>query len=174
MPPLEIHPFPPFVPEAAHYLMLGTFPGRATTQTPIAALSPEMWSYAGRNQFWPILAAVYGRELVTKAQKQGLFTELGMAKADIIYACRRANNDNSDANLTDITYNTEALEQLFAARRIERVFCTSQTAAKPFYKLFPDVPHVVLPSPSPRYARMTFAQKVGHYREMLPPLVLRA
>lgn len=170
MPPREVHPFPPFVPEHAKWLLLGTFPGKQNTQVPADKLDENAWGYAGRNQFWTILAAVYGLDLQTKAQKQALFRALGLAQADIIYACRRANNDNSDSNLIDIEYNTAALQEIFEHHAIVCVFCTSQSAAKPFRKLFPQMPYVVLPSPSPRYARMSLSAKIARYRELLPAL----
>ncbi len=62
---LEIHPFGDFVPAKIKYLMIGSFVTKPS--------NPYDWFYAnGRNQFWPIMEAVYGRFFPTRENQQKL------------------------------------------------------------------------------------------------------
>jgi len=161
----EKHPFGNFVPPNAKYFLLGSF---ATKPFP-----GYDWFYAnGRNQFWPILEEVYERELKTKATMQKLFYDLGMALSDMISECERINNSNLDMNLKSIVVNN-AIPEILEANPIIRIYFSSrfaETLFKRHFKEFMAVEHIVLPSPSPRYARLTKQQKVAKYKELMPKL----
>lgn len=161
----EKHPFGNFVPPNAKYFLLGSF---ATKPMP-----GYEWFYAnGRNQFWPILEQVYNRELKTKAAMQKLFEDLGMALSDMILECERANNSNLDMNLKDIVVNS-AIPTILQTNPIERIYFSSrfaETLFKRHFKEFAAVKQIVLPSPSPRYAKLTKQQKAEKYKELLPKL----
>jgi hypoxanthine-DNA glycosylase len=164
----EFHPFLPFVPAGATVLLLGTFPGRETTQTPPGQLNPEVWSYRGpRNQCWPILSLIYGLPVATRAQKEALLAANGLALADVILACRRRDNTNGDDNLVDIVWNQAAIGAIIGSGQIRQVLCTSKMAEKAFKQWHPGFPCATLPSPSPRYARLRMEQKAEIWREML-------
>jgi hypoxanthine-DNA glycosylase len=166
---IESHPFEAFVPKAIEYLVVGSFPGREHTQSPV----PEgQWFYgARRNQFWKILELVYGRELKTRTQKEALFTELRMGITDIIRRAVRLENSNLDQNLEIIEYNHDKIGAILEQKTLKKVFFTSRFVEKVFRQAFPDFPHTeVLPSPSPRYATLSLAQKVVLYKEKLPKL----
>lgn len=165
---LEKHPFGNFVPKKVKYLLLGSYPTRPT--------NPYAWFYAnGRNQFWPIMEEVYGLELKTKRQQQNLFVNLKMALADIILSCERRKNSNLDVNLFNLTINREVAE-IIRTNKIKTVFFTSRFVEKLFRQHFkeiirePEIELVTLPSPSPRYATLTKAQKIARYKELLPKL----
>jgi hypoxanthine-DNA glycosylase len=162
---LETHPYPPFVPKEADYLLLGSFPGILN--------SGYHWYYSSpRNQFWPILERVYGLKLSTKKSKQQLFTRLHLAVTDIIYQCRRLKNNNSDTNLTDIVFNTSAISEILAQNKISVIYFSGRFVENKFRKLFKNIPvrMITLPSPSPRYAKMDLAQKIKIYKSLLPEL----
>lgn len=173
---IETHPFGSFVPSNAQYLILGSFTGREVVKG--TALTDEAydWFYGTkRNQFWPILEKVYGIELKTKNSKQELFTNLRVAIADIIYQCERRDGSNLDNNLVNIVYNKESIIEILEANHIEKIFFTSRFVEKIFMKVFVDVvahyssiEYITLPSPSPRYARMSKEQKTQKYKELLP------
>jgi hypoxanthine-DNA glycosylase len=161
---LETHPFGNFVPKNAKYLLLGSFTGKSGDPA-------YDWFYCSkRNQFWSILENVYDRKLPSKKDKQGLFTKLGMAMADIIYQCERKKGNNLDSNLINIIYNIEAIEKMLQENNIEKIFFSSRFVENKFRRLFKAVkPELItLPSPSPRYAQMTLKQKVARYKEVLP------
>lgn len=168
---VETHPYPPFVPRHAKYLLLGSFLAKKYENDP-----DFDWYYgAKRNQFWKILAKVYGRELSTRKSKQQLLTDLQMAITDIIYQCERKHGNSLDANLINIVYNTPAIEKILHTRTIERIFFTSRFVETRFLRMFknfaadyPDVDLVTLPSPSPRYAQLSLAEKTARYKQLLP------
>ena len=169
---IETHPFGNFVPQNTQYLFLGSFTGRLVVEG-------YDWFFANkRNQFWPILEEVYSIKLPTKKEKQELFIRLGMAITDIILSCERKANNNLDMNLTNIVYNTQAITDIFQKNKIETVFFSSRFTEKLFKRQFKgiiskhsEVELITLPSPSPRYARISKAEKVLKYKELLPKLV---
>lgn len=171
---IEKHPFGIFVPPQAKYLLLGSF----TTKEAYAESTKVAydWFYTnGRNKFWPILEAVYNRELKTLDRKQQLFRDLNMALGDIIWQCERIKNSNLDVNLTNIVYAVDQIAEVLATNVIEKIFFSSRFVEGKFRSQFKHLlaryPHlelVTLPSPSPRYASMTLKDKIARYRHLLP------
>ena len=168
---IEKHPFGTFVPINTEYLFLGSFTGKIE--------KPDYnWFFAnGRNQFWPIMEKVYNLDLSTKDKRQALFTRLRMAIADIILSCERKSNSNLDMNLTNMVFNTEAIENVIKENNIKAIYFSSRFAEKLYRKsfkqlvfAFPEIQLITLPSPSPRYAAMTKAEKIERYKELLPKL----
>jgi hypoxanthine-DNA glycosylase len=167
---LEVHPFGDFIPTKTKYLMVGSFVTKPS--------NPYAWFYAnGRNQFWPIMEAVYSKEFPTKEAQQQLFVDLEMALTDVIYSCERKNNSNLDINLFNITYNTEGINSILRSHTIVKIYLTSKYVEKVFRRQFkdtlqtrPEIILVTLPSSSPRYAAMTKQDKIVRYKELLPSL----
>ena len=164
---IEKHPFEPFVPKNPTVLILGSFPGKEHTQ---GNSNPENWFYgAKRNRFWHILSKVYGTTLDSKLEKQQIFEKYGIAITDILLEVRRKNNSNLDENLEIEKYNELAIKEILNLNQISAIFFTSRFVEKHFKKLFPNVSvGEYLPSPSPRFARMTFNEKVTFYKMKLP------
>ena len=122
---IETHPFGNFVPQKVSYLILGSFTGRQAVKGEAAFEDGYDWFYGTRrNQFWPILEAVYKLELKDKQSRQALLARLGMAMADIILQCERKAGNNLDANLANIVYNTAAVGEILAP---EFIILVSQT-----------------------------------------------
>jgi hypoxanthine-DNA glycosylase len=165
---LEKHPFGIFVPQNAKYLLLGSF-----TTKPYSGYE---WFYAnGRNQFWPIMEAVYGKSLKTKTDQQKLFVDLKMAITDIILECDRQNNSNLDINLKSLVFNTKAISEFLSKNKIKNIYFSSRFVEKLYRSKFkeliekyPKIELITLPSPSPRYAQMTKAEKIKIYKKLLP------
>ena len=172
---IETHPFGVFVPAKTKYLLLGSF----TTKEAYDASKVYEWFYSnGRNQFWPIMEAVYGKEIKTRTEMQQLFVNLNMASADIIYQCERKKTSNLDINLTNIVYALDDISAIFDNAKIDKVFFTSRFVENKYRQIFkhilshyPDIEYITLPSPSPRYAVMRKEDKIKKYREVLPRLV---
>lgn len=161
---METHPHKPFVPENATILILGSFPPSQHT-----VAGKDEWFYESRyNQFWKIMRDVYHRPLETVAEKKKLFAEKGIAIADIFLEITRTGKSNSDQHLKVIEYNDEALKKIFGKHNIKSVFFTSKFVEKHFSRLFPNIKGTSLPSPSPRYAKMSLGEKINVYRERLP------
>lgn len=167
---LETHPFGDFVPNKVKFVMIGSFVTKPS--------NPYDWFYAnGRNQFWPIMEAVYTKTFNTKQKQQQLFIDLEMALTDIILSCERLKNSNLDVNLFNITYNIEGINTILSQNSIEKVYLTSKNVEKMFRKQFkdtlilkPGLKIIDLPSPSPRYAIITKQEKIKRYKELLPKL----
>src|SRR3972149_9293812 len=157
----ETHPFGNFVPKNSKYLILGSFTGKITDPS-------YDWFYSNkRNQFWPILRQVYNLKLETKEEKQQLYKKLQIAITDIILSCDRKKGTNSDTNLTNITFNTKAIKKILNDNKIEKIFFSSKFVEKLFKKKFPDFTSLypysyfyTLPSPSPRYAKLSLSDKI--------------
>ncbi len=173
---IQTHPFGAFAPPGATSLLLGSFTGKEAFDP--RTKGSYVWFYCTpRNQFWPILREVYGARLQTREEMEELFTALGIAIADIVYQCERRGRNSLDTNLTNIVYATEEITRVLENNPIAKIFFTSQWVEARFKRVFkqdidrhPAIELVALPSPSPRYARMSLAQKVDRYRELLPPL----
>jgi G:T/U-mismatch repair DNA glycosylase len=165
---VEQHPFAAFVPATMQCLILGSFPGKEQSR---GGLDENAWFYgAPLNQFWRIMAKAYGRELKTKEAKQTLFEEAGIGITDIFKIVIRTSGSNLDENLQVEAYNWDEIEAILKKHK-PKVFCTSRFVEKEFKKKFPGYPAVdVLPSPSPRYFKLTIEQKAEIYREKLPKL----
>jgi hypoxanthine-DNA glycosylase len=167
---IEQHPFGSFLPQNVQYLVVGTFPGRLYSQRSAAENEADAnaFSYGGRNQFWRIMEKLYATELPTRDSKKQLFQTLNIGLLDVIKACRRKNATNLDTDLTDIVWNKDAFDAVFAEKGIKNVFCTGKVVAQIFQKWYPTQPCVALPSPSPLYAAMRFEEKLDFYRQVFP------
>lgn len=181
----EQHPFPPFVPADARYLLVGTFPGRQLTQKPAAERTPDDWYYGThKRSLWHLLEQVYHRPLPAVADKQRLLTELGLGCTDVVLSARRKQPTNRDADLVVVTFQVRELAALLQ-RPLQGLYFTSQLARQWFNALAGAlqqqgvsaaqlaVPQHVLPSPSPEYIRFKHGTQEGRlaaYREMLPAL----
>ena len=74
-----------------------------------------------------------------------------------------------DSNLEVIEYNDKSIKEILENKTIKTIFFTSKFVEKSFLKLFPDIKiGESLPSPSPRYARMSMSEKTNYYRLKLP------
>lgn len=165
---IETHPYLSFVPKGSKYLILGSFPGLQ---------SYDFFYGSSRNQFWSILETTYGTKLETTKDKQYLLDQLGIAISDVIYSCQRSQGNNSDTNLTNITYNTKIIAEIIETNNIEVIYLTSKFVESLFRKHFkelvlkyPNIKLITLPSPSPRYAQINFQEKVSIYKKLLPKL----
>lgn len=165
---IETHPFEAFIPKNIQCLIVGSFPGKEQTQI---ELNETHWFYgAPRNQLWKILEIVYDRELKNRKQKQQLFEEAGIGMADVIKSCVRKNGTNLDENLEIKEYNKEVIEEILRKYQ-PKVLFTSRFVEKEFKKLFAGYKNTdILPSPSPRYFRLSIEDKAKIYKEKLPDL----
>jgi len=163
---IEHHPFPAFLPPKMKCLILGSFPGKEQTK---GGPDENAWFYgAPLNQLWRILEKVYDRELKTKEAKQKLFCEACIGITDIFKSVTRKAGTNLDENLEIIKYNKNEIEVILKDFH-PQVLCTSRFVEKEFRKIFPAYAEVdVLPSPSPRYFKLTVEQKAEIYSKKLP------
>lgn len=164
---IETHPFKAFIPGNATIIILGTFPGKDVTHK---QLTEDDWFYGTkRNQFWKIISGVYETELSTKKEKQDLFKKHNIGIADLFLKVKRTGDNNTDSNLKVVEFNDKELKIILANPKINKVFFTSKFVEKTFLKLFPECTiGECLPSPSPRFATMSLAEKIKNYKIKLP------
>ena len=143
---IEEHPFSPFVPDHAHTLIVGSFPGMEQTGNKD---SPNEWFYsASDNLFWIILSEAFQTELKTVKQKKDFFDKKGIAITDIFTKVKRKEKSNLDKYLTEMEYN-KRIKSIIEASRINKLFFTSKFVEKHFIKEFPQITFgICLPSPS--------------------------
>jgi hypoxanthine-DNA glycosylase len=163
---IETHPFEAFIPEKIKCLIVGSFPGKEQTQ---CKLDKTHWFYgAPRNQLWKILEIVYKRQLRNRKEKQQLFEEAGIGMTDVIKSCIRTHGTNLDENLEIKEYNKEVIDSILKKYQPQVLF-TSRFVEKEFKKLFPGYENTdILPSPSPRYFKLSIEDKARIYQEKLP------
>lgn len=166
----EIHPFGSFIPPHVEYLLVGTFPGRQYSQRSQEENDADetAFSYGGRNQFWKIMAELYQVELPTRTAKKALFKDLNIGIVDIIHSCERQKDSNADTDLINIEWNKAEIETILKENTIKMIFCTGSEVLKTLKKWFPSARCIALPSPSPRYARLSFEDKVAFYKTVFP------
>ncbi len=157
---METHPFGSFVPDNTKYLLVGSF----------TCKEAHGWFYGTkRNQFWPILRSVYNLPLDSTSAKQDLFIKLGMAITDIIYQCERSKGTNLDSNLINIVWNIPGIQKIFSQNKIEKIYFSSRFVEIKFKRFFSTKAELItLPSPSPRYAKLSLPQKTEVCRQLLP------
>ncbi|MDQ2862901.1 MAG: hypothetical protein M3R50_04470 [Bacteroidota bacterium] len=108
-----------------------------------------------------------------RKNKTSAFTEPEQTIADIILLIQRRKENNSDSNLEVIAYNDEAIRTILTHTIFKHIFFTSKFVEKHFLKIFPGTKNgKCLPSPSPRFARMSKAEKIETSRKMLPGNVM--
>ncbi len=162
------HPFEPFIPKNAKYLLLGSFPGQEQTT---GTIKDDSWYYGNsRNQFWLFLEEVYATSLKSKFDKQRLFEALNMAITDVFSSIirKRDSSLDKDIDLEKSTYNDIVIAKILSENHIEKVFCTSRFVEQIFNKRFPAYKAIYLPSPSRRNATMSRDEKVQEYIRLLP------
>ncbi len=153
------HPLSPIVFEESDTLILGSFPS-------IKSFEQEFYYAHPKNQFWPLLSAVYDKKAVAKDEKIELLEYAKIALWDVIASCERQNS--SDTNLKNISPNN--IEELFVKYpNIKRILFTGRTAQKLYSVYFAHIslPVALLPSPSPAYAAMSFDDKLFVWQRIL-------
>lgn len=164
---IETHPFAPFVPMNATVFIIGSFAVREIVRD---KSYDKQWFYgAKRNQFWKILAEVYKVDLPDRNAKENLFAEHGIAIGDLFLKIKRKGASNSDDALLIVEYNDKIIAKIIEEYHFNKIYFTSRFVGKHFAELFPDIKNTdFLPSPSPRYARMSLSEKTEIYKAKLP------
>jgi len=154
------HPFDPIADSRSKILVLGSFPS-------IKSFEEGFYYAHPRNQFWPIIEALFGVSLADSEHRKRFALQHGIALWDTYASLVRADNNSSDANLTGLQPNDlEGFLQQHPS--IVHMFCTGRKAYDGCRKHFPSlsVPCTLLPSTSPAYAAMPFEQKLDAYRRI--------
>jgi hypoxanthine-DNA glycosylase len=148
---------PPVIGRHTRLLVLGSFPG-------VASLQAQQYYGHPRNQFWPILSAVWDVDLVGMgyAQRIAEVRRRGLGIWDVYASCRREGSLDSaieDAELNDLA----SLRRCAPGLRViahnggesARVMRITRTLGLPVHRL---------PSTSPANASWSFERKLAAWR----------
>lgn len=153
------HPFAPIVFKNSEILILGSFPSKISIKNNFYYSNP-------RNQFWKIMSSVTNYPINNKDQMIWLLKESKIGLWDMISSC---NSENSlDSSIEDEEVNDIEL-LLTKYPCINTVAFTGRKSELLFNMHFShlDISKVYLPSPSSAYAKMTLANKIEKYKELL-------
>jgi len=156
--------FAPILGIDANVLILGTLPSQQS-------LKKQQYYGHPRNAFWPIMGELFstGPEIPYEERTQ-LLVRRGIAVWDVLESGSRPGS--MDAAIDDSSARPNDFEGLYAGHPELRLVCfNGQAAARLFQQLVPDyvrdsfrsVSFVTMPSTSPAYAAMSFADKLQHW-----------
>lgn len=158
---IEHHTIRPVIFSDSKVLILGSFPS-------IKSFEEGFYYAHPRNQFWPILAAVFNEPVQTKEDKITLCKKHNIALFDSAASLQREAKNSSDTNLKNIEVND--FEKLLAQyNNIKTILFTGKKAEQIFNKKYKHlrIKKILLPSTSPAYASMKFEEKLAKYKEAL-------
>lgn len=164
-----IQSFPPIENPSAHILILGSMPGKESLRAGQYYAHP-------RNAFWPIMGELVGAmpalPYETRIEK---LKSAGIALWDVLASCTRHTSMDADIEANSIMANDFASFFRFHPR-ITRVFFNGAMAEQSFHKhVLPSLASSALhyqrlPSTSPAYASITYAQKLEAWSVILANL----
>lgn len=102
------HPYPPFIPEKATRLIVGTIP---PPRFSFSEFYPEdvNFCYGSKyGQLWPVLDTIYDLKLNYRndpssvSQRKKFLTDFGIGICDIVECCHREKRDASDLGMRNI------------------------------------------------------------------------
>jgi TDG/mug DNA glycosylase family protein len=159
-----LHGLAPELGEDPELIILGSFP---------SALSLERHEYYGnpRNQFWPIMEAVFGIDrTLPYPVRLGRLHAVHVGLWDVVASCERSGS--SDASIRNASAND--IPGLLAAHpRIRHIVLNGSTGSGywfdrllPGVRAVPSVMVETLPSTSPANARYRFSEKVAIWKKI--------
>ena len=147
----------PVIAPHTRLVVLGSFPG-------VASLAAGQYYAHPRNQFWSIVSALLGLDLVALdyPARLGAIRERGLGVWDVYASCRREGSLDSaieDARLNDLSSLTRQAPKLRAVAHnggeSARAMRHTQALGLPVYRL---------PSTSPANASWSFERKLAAWR----------
>lgn len=155
--------FPPVVNGDTHTLILGSFPG-------VASLDATQYYAFKENQFWRLVSASLGTDLVSLGYEQRLQRLLshGIGLWDVFHSCVRTGSLDSairEGKLNDFSGLQASHPQL-------RKLCFNGQTAGKMATYFKERGYLtaILPSSSPAYAMRSFEEKLRDWQVELAPV----
>jgi len=149
---------PPVVARHSRLVILGSFPG-------VASLQAQQYYAHPRNQFWPLLGALFGLDLVALpyAQRLAEVRRRGLGLWDVYASCQRSGSLDSairQASFNDLASLRRRAPglQLVAHNGSESARALQQVQAL-------GLPVLKLPSSSPANASWSFDRKLAAWRQ---------
>ena len=156
----ELHGLAPVVGRETRLVVLGSFPS-------VASLRAQQYYAHPRNQFWPLLSALWGVDLVAMPYRSRLaeVKRRGLGIWDVYASCRREGSLDSAieaAEANDLALLTRLAPRLRAIAHNGGESARSMRVTRAL-----GVPVLRLPSTSPANASWSFERKLAAWREAL-------
>ena len=147
----------PIVDHHTRLIVLGSFPG-------VASLNAQQYYGHPRNHFWPILAALWGVDLMALAYAQRVSEVLarGLGVWDVYASCRR--EGSLDSAIVDPVLNDLASLKRRAPLLLAIAHNGGESARAMRHTQALGVPVFKLPSTSPANASWSFERKLAAWR----------
>jgi hypoxanthine-DNA glycosylase len=148
---------PPVIGRHTRLVVLGSFPGAAS-------LAAGQYYAHPRNQFWPLLSALLGEDLVPRpyAQRLQRLRAHGLGLWDVIAECRR--EGSLDSAIRDLRYNDLASLRRRAPRLVAVAHNGGESARAMRITAGLGLAVYRLPSSSPANASWSFERKLTAWR----------
>jgi hypoxanthine-DNA glycosylase len=152
--------FPPFADERSRVLVLGTLPGEESLRR------QEYYAHP-RNLFWPIVFALFDRPVPQNyAERIAFLRGARIAVWDVCESGQRL--ASADATIRSEIPN--AIDQLIASHPGIRAIAFNGSGARRLYQRhfapLPGLVYLALPSTSPAYASLGYAEKLARWRAL--------
>lgn len=104
----HIHPYPPFIPETATKLIVGTLPPPRFTTGDLKERDVDFCYGSGDGQLWVILDRIFGLDLKFETtaeaifQRENFLIKRGIGVCDIVASAKREKVDASDMGMKDV------------------------------------------------------------------------
>ena len=153
----RLYGLPPVIPRRARLVILGSFPGEAS-------LRAQQYYGHPRNQFWPLLGAIWGIDLMAQAYRARLaeLRRRGLGLWDIYASCLRAGSLDRAIEGPEPNDLASLRRRAPGLRRVAHNGGESARAMRELRALGFDV--VRLPSSSPANASWSFERKLDAWR----------
>jgi hypoxanthine-DNA glycosylase len=154
-----LHGLPPVIARHTRLVLLGSFPG-------VASLAAGQYYAHPRNQFWPLLSALLGEELVPLpyARRLQRLRAHGLGLWDVIAACRR--EGSLDSSIREAQYNDLARLRRRAPSLVAVAHNGGESARAMRVTGQLGLQVYRLPSSSPANASWSFERKLAAWREV--------
>ncbi|MDE2367602.1 MAG: DNA-deoxyinosine glycosylase [Burkholderiales bacterium] len=150
---------PPVIGRATRLVVLGSFPG-------IASLQARQYYGHPRNQFWPILGAIWGLDLPAMgyAQRLAELRRRGLGIWDVYASCRR--EGSLDQAIEEPAFNDLASLRRRAPGLVAIAHNGGESARALRHTAALGLPVHRLPSTSPANASWSFERKLEAWRSV--------
>ncbi|WP_019561015.1 DNA-deoxyinosine glycosylase [Caldimonas manganoxidans] len=154
---VRLHGLAPVLAPHTRLVVLGSFPG-------VASLCEQQYYAHPRNQFWPILSALWGLDLraLPYAQRLDIVRERGLGIWDVYASCRRQGSLDSAIEEAELNPLRRLREWAPALRAVAHNGGESARAMRITRQL--GLPVHRLPSSSPANASWSFERKLAAWR----------
>ena len=157
MPDERLLGLPPVIARHTRLIVLGSFPGAAS-------LAARQYYTHPRNQFWPLLSALWGIDLAAMAYPRRLATlrERGLGLWDVYASCLREGSLDSAIEAAELNDLASLRRRAPALQAVAHNGSESARSMRVTAAL--GVPVMRLPSTSPANASWSFERKLDAWR----------